>query len=367
MSSSTCNTTTCAPCSPYDNCGCLNPTTFDCITGPPECESLGITADMTGTQALTAACESIDAIVAAQGKVVIDSNDTCPPRYIWDILEEGLNISFTRTGSGCDQKIVVNAVEGGTPIDIYAKISANDTTSGYLYDKISGGTFIAKSILNAGANEVLKLEIVPSALISTDSGNQLTLGIDGKLKTAYSVPDGSETKVVQGTGTTVSGTGTIANPYVVSINPSISVARPCFDGVWRGVTIVPTGNANVVFVSGSPQYRYRFDGTLEFRGSITHTVAFGPYSTANRKFTFTMGNIPTTCLSLAEQIGTADIKGINYIDQPQAGVDQIVQQYGYVIRKSAQNIILEFQSSFTNATSKTVVVNFDGVVSHPQI
>jgi hypothetical protein len=79
-----------------------------------------------------------------------------------------------------------------------------------------------------------------------------------------------------------------------------------------------------------------------------------------------MGNIPTTCLTLAEQIGTADLKGINYIDAPQAG-DQITQQYGYIIRKSANNILLELQSAFIGATSKTVVVNFDGAVSHPQI
>lgn len=80
-----------------------------------------------------------------------------------------------------------------------------------------------------------------------------------------------------------------------------------------------------------------------------------------------MGNIPITCLTAGEQAGTADLKGITYIDVPQASADQITQQYGYIIRKSSQNYILEFQSSFTGATTKTIVVNFEGTVVHPSI
>lgn len=364
---STCDTTTCSPCAPYDNCGCLNPTTFDCVTKPGTCAALGITDDMTGRQAIAAACTAFSDLNAASGKVLIDANDTCSPRYLFDIFEAGLNISLSQSGSGCDKKIVINAVEGGVPIDINVKVSANDSVSGYLYDKINSGSYIAKSILNAGLDEVLKLDVVPSTLISSDSGNQLSIGADGKLKTSYTAPDGSETKLVYGTGIVITGLGTISDPYVISTNPSIQVARGCFDGTWRTITLVGSGNANVVYAAGAPQYRYRYDGSIEFRGSVTYNVSFGAYSTVNRKFTVPMGNIPTTCVSLAEQIGTADLKGITYIDQPQIGSDQIVQQYGYIIRKSAQNLMLEFQSSFTNATAKTVVVNFDGAISHPQI
>jgi hypothetical protein len=172
---------------------------------------------------------------------------------------------------------------------------------------------------------------------------------------------------VEGVGVIVSGSGTLADPYVISTNPSIQVVRACFDSVWRPVTLIATGNPNVTYVSGSPQYRYRYDGTVEFRGSATYTVDFGAYSTSGRKYTITMGNIPTTCLSLGEQAGVKDLKSINYIDVPQASADQIVQQYGYIIRKSAQNMILEFQSSFTGSTSKSIVVNFEGCVIHPLI
>lgn len=363
---STCDTTTCSPCTPYDNCGCLNPTQFKCVDTPGTCEALGITNDMQGEQVIAAMCSAFETAQDNSGKVLIDANDACPG-YLWDQLGEGTNISFTQVGTGCDKKLYIHAVEGGVPVDINAKVSANDVVTGYLYDKIDGGTFITKTIVDPGADEKLRLQIVPTTLISSDAGNQLTIGADGKLKTSYTAPDGSETKIVSGVGVNVTGTGTLGNPYVISTNASISAARACFDGVWRLVALSATGNPNVVYVSGNPQYRYRFDGTLEFRGSVTYNVAFGAYSSANRKFTFTAGTVPTICLTLGEQVGTADLKGINYIDIPQAGADQIVQQYGYIIRKSANSLILELQSSFTNATSKTIVVNFEGAVSHPQI
>jgi hypothetical protein len=360
------NNCTCEnPC--YDNCGCLNPTTFECVTSPGECEALGITDDMTGTEVIEQICTEVELIQEAQGKVLIDANDTCP-EYLWDKLEEGVNISFTQTGTGCDRKLVINAVEGGTPPDVNVQVSADDTTTGYLYDKVDGGTYITKSILNSGGNEQLRLQVVPSTLVSADSGNQLTLGSDGKLKTLYSEPDGSETIITAGTGIQLSGAGTVADPYVLATNASIQVVRSCFDNVWRDVTLVASSNPNVVYVSGSPRYRYRFDGSIEFKGSATYTVDFGAYSTGNRKYTITIGNIPTTCVTLSEQAGTADLKSINYIDTPQASADQITQMYGYIIRKATQNIIVEFQSSFSaSSTSKTIVVNFEGVISHPTL
>lgn len=357
----------CTPCSPYDNCGCTNPTTFGCTTYTGtslECTEIQNGED--GDTVLGKIEEKICDLQENQGKVLIDGDDTCP-EFLFDKLAEGTNISFQITGEGCDRVLTIHAVEGGDPVDVNVQVTSNDTTSGYLYDKIDGGTYLTKSVLNASGNEKLRLQLVPSTLISTDSGNQLTLGGDGKLKTLYNAPDGSETIVTEGTGVTVSGSGTLGDPYIISTNPSIQIARACFDGVWRAITLVATGNPSVTYISGGPQYRYRYDGTIEFRGSATYTVAFGAYSTSNRKFTITAGSIPTTCLTAAELTGTADLKNINYIDVPQASADQITQQYGYIIRKSVNSLILEFQSSFSSSTSKTIVVNFEGCVIHPQI
>lgn len=364
--SSICDTTTCSPCDPYDNCGCVNPTTFECVTVPGVCEAAGITDDMNGKQVVEALCTTIEDIQTNEGKVLIDGDDTCPG-YLFPKLEEGLNITLTQTGTGCNRKIVINASEGGVPVDVNAKVTTNDTTSGYLNDKIATGDFLTKNILSPAGNEKLEIDVVPATLISTDAGNQLTLGVDGKFKTLYSAPDGSETKILQGGGVTVTGQGTTLDPYIVSTNPSIVATRACFDGIWRAITLVATGNPDVIYLSGTPQYRYRFDGSIEFKGAITFQVNFSDYTLSNRKFNITMGNIPSTCLTLGEQAGLIDLKSINYIDPPQVGVDQLTQIYGYIIRKSTQNIQLEFQSSFLGATTKTIVVNFDGAVHHPNI
>lgn len=358
-----CNTD---PCEQYEDCGCLNPTTTGCVTQETAIECLDIEAGEDLASGLTKIGDKICALEEDKGKVLINGDDTCP-EYLFDKLAEGTNISFQISGTGCDRVLTIHAVEGGVPVDVNVSVTENDTTTGYLDEKIETGTYLTKQILNPAGDEQLEIDLVPATLISADAGNQLVLGTDGALKTLYVAPDGSETKLIEGVGVEISGTGTLADPYILSTNPSIQVSRPCFDGVWRTITLVATGNPNVVYASGTPEYRYRFDGTLEFRGAITFTVAFGAYSTANRKYTVTIGNIPTTCLTLGEQAGVMDLKSINYIDIPQAGADQYTQLYGYVIRKSAQNILLEFQSSFIGSTSKSIVVNFEGAVQHPLI
>lgn len=349
-------TNPCDPCSQHDDCGCVNPNTFGCTTySGTHLPCLDVDNAENGDDIL----KKIDDKICEIGKVLVDGDDICP-KYLIDKLEAGLDITLTRTGTGCDEKIRIDAVQGGVPIDINVKVSAADTTSGYLWDKIKTGIYLSKTKENPGGNEDIKLDVVPVTLLSTDVNNPLYIGTDGGLMSTCIAPDGSETKVIAGTGVQVSGTGTLVDPYIVSTNPSIQVARACFDAVWRPITLVPTGNANVVYLSGAPEYRYRFDGTLEFRGSISFSVAFSANTAANRKFTITMGNIPTTCLTLTEQAGTADLKAITYIES-------VGQMYNYIIRKSTQNILLEFQSSFISATSKTIVVNFDGAVSHPNI
>lgn len=350
------DTNPCDPCSQYDNCGCPNPNTFGCTTySGTHLSCLDVDNAEDGDSILA----KIDAKVCEIGKVLVDASDVCP-KYLFEKLEAGLNITLTVVGSGCDEVIRIDAVDGGVPIDINAKVSAADTTTGYLYDKLKTGTYLSKVIENPAANEDILFDVVPVTLLSTDVNNPLYIGTDGGLMSTCIAPDGSETKIIEGTGVTVSGTGTTVDPYIISTNPSIQVVRACFDSVWRDITLVPTGNANVVYLSGIPQYRYRFDGTIEFRGSISFSVAFAANTSSNRKYTITMGNIPTTCVTLVEQAGTSDLKSITYIES-------VGQMYNYIIRKSTQNILLEFQSSFSAATSKTIVVNFDGSVSHPNI
>lgn len=314
------------PC--YDNCGCLNPTTFECITKPGAHSNLGIINSMTGTQVLYQIESTIE-----------------------QIKENIQTIGYSGySGTGSDTK---------------TSISSNDLTTGFLNDKTQNGIFVKKTIVNSGAAEKLKWDITLSDLISADVDNTLTLGGDSKLK--IGAPVDNKTYITEGNGIDITGTGTLLDPKVITSTATIQIARNCFDGIWRNISLAATGNANVVYIAGAPKYRYRYDGTIEFKGNITYTVAFGAYSTGDRKQSAAVGPLATTCVTLVEQNGQTDLKGINYIDTPQVSADQIVQQYGYIIKKNAQNITIDFQSSFTNSTSKTIVVTFDGVVSHPNI
>lgn len=314
------------PC--YDNCGCINPTTFECVTKPGVYSYISVTNNMNGQQVISAINDAIGELSAAIGAITDPVDNTN---------------------------------------DIYSKVSDNDSTTGYLDTKLEVGPYLAKTILSPGGNEKLRFNVIPGNLISANSGNLLSLGSDGKFNVQIPEPDGTETKIVEGSGVTVTGTGSASDAYVISINPSITAARSCFTGVWQDITLVTVSNSNVTYVSGAPKYRIRYDGTIEFKGNATYTVDFGAYSTGNRKQLATIGNLATSCITLTEHAGVSDLKGINYIDVPQVSADQIVQQYGYIIRKSVQNIIIEFQSSFTASTTKTIVVSFDGVVSHPNI
>lgn len=306
------------PC--YKDCGCPNPTTWQCVTHPGIHQAIGVTDSMTGPEVLASIATTVDNLVVG-----------IPP-------------------SGNDK---------------FVKITATDTSADYLNNKLIVLAPLVKTVLAAGSNEKIRLSLSAQGLISADSGNLVQAGTDGKLR-VLSANDPADIQVSAGSGVTVTGSGPASDPFVVSINPSISVARPCFDGVWRNMTVPVLSHAQVTHTGGTPQFRYRYDGTLEFRGSATYTVAFGAYTTANRKFTVTVASVPTTCVTAGEQTGTSDLKGINYIDPSGAG-DQITQMYGYIIRKNAQNFIIEFQSSFIATTTKTIVVNFEGVVVYPNI
>lgn len=311
-----CNVCDPNPC--YQDCGCTTSVTWECITNPGIHETLGVVDTMTGKEVLAAIATTIDNIVAG----VPSAGD-----------------------------------------DKYARVSSTDTASDYLNTKLLVASPLTKTVINAGFDERIRFGISISGLISSDTGNEIEVGTDGKLRVlATSTP--ADIVVVGGSGVTVTGSGPAADPYIVSVNPTIEVARNCFDGIWRAMTLVPTGNANVVYNGGTPQYRYRYDGTVEFRGQASYTVAFRAYTTANRKFVIPMGNIPTTCLTAGEQTGAADLKGITYVDVPGVG-DQITQMYGYTIRKNNQNYLLEFSSAYIAGASKSIVVNFEGVVFHP--
>ena len=82
------------------------------------------------------------------------------------------------------------------------------------------------------------------------SGTNTTVAGNGSIATPYSVnvafptpPDGSETKIVAGTNTTVTGSGTTASPYVV--NSTDTVADGSETKVVAGTNVSVSGNGTI--------------------------------------------------------------------------------------------------------------------------
>lgn len=101
-------------------------------------------------------------------------------------------------------------LEGATPPDELAAVSANDTTPGYLLDKTSAGAGINLNELNDGADEDLEIEV--------DFGDGASQAVEG---TNTRVPTQDENDALQGTD----GSPSNANRYVTDSDPRNSDAR----------------------------------------------------------------------------------------------------------------------------------------------
>jgi hypothetical protein len=361
-----CAQPTCDACNPtpcYQNCGCLNPTDWECVNNPGTQDSIGVTNSNNGLEVLVKIEDAIQDLKDLSGTVKISDSDDCPD-FLFDKLQPGTNIAITQTGTGCARRLVITGGVGigAAAADVYAKVSATDTTTDYLTNKFNNGTYVQKTIISPAGNEKIKFDVVPSTLISTDSGNQLSLGTDGKFKTLYTAPDGTETKIVGGAGVTVTGLGSIASPYVISTNPSIQAANPAFTGVWQNLTLTNSGVSGVSVVSQNVKFRVRFDGSIEFKGNITFTVVFpgsgnGIISVPNSATLPALVGITPTSLSRV-----ADLKQVTYQD-PTGTVNTDDRHFSYLIRKGGGNISFVFDSSFSQ--TKTLVVCFDSTIYHP--
>ncbi len=310
------------PC--YDNCGCLNPTTFECITVP----GLGlnyvpITNSMNGKQVLAAINAAIGDLQASVADIVAPISNSS---------------------------------------DIKVKVSSNDTLTGYLGSKIGEGSHIKINTLNPSGNEILRIAVTPNTLISADAGNSLSLGTDQRLKVVVPTPDNGN--LVNGANITITGVGSLANPYIISSPNVLAPIRPCFDGIWRVLPLNSLTNPGITYIAGIPKYRIRHDGTIEIKGTITYSVAFGAYNSLTYRLADSIATLPSTCLTLTEQAGAADLKSIFTTTDPTGTHPEFSS---YKIQKGSNGIRIEFGSGFKTGKTITMVVSFDGVMIHPNI
>jgi hypothetical protein len=372
-----CHEPTCNECNPvnpcYDNCGCLNPTTFDCVTNfKQNYPHIPLNVNQTGSDLLTQLNTTINGLKENQFKVKSDDADTCPDS-LFDKLEAAGDVSFSIVGTGCNRKLRINSTASGNPVDQNVKVSGTDTTANFLGAKIVDGTYVKKTTLNGGGNEQLRFDITVSDLISGDSGNQLTQGVDGKLKTSFSAPDGSETKVTiaQNQGLTISGTGTLANPYVIGTYGNNFPTRTYFDGAWRNLTFTNASASNITVSSQSVQFRYRGDGSIEFRGSVTYSVQFD--GTTGNKRIINGASFPlngNNNVSSAEVNRVVNLKNYMTFDVPTT-IPSTPNITGYNVNMLAaapnQNANIQLEFMHNTAATKSIVITMDGAIYHPNI
>jgi hypothetical protein len=353
------------PC--YDNCGCLNPTTFECVTKPGNYHHIKVTNDMNGRQVISSIDNKVAELEDISGKVLIDDQDFCPSNLI-NKIKAGQNISITQVGDGCDKRLLITAGTGIGPagVDVNVKVTANDTTSSFLNNKVEVGPLLSKSVIGGIGNQRLRIETAPLInYLSSDSGNALTLGSDGKIKTTYTAPNGSETKIQTPSvgALQITGTGTNADPYVIIANPAIFPIRNSFDNTWKKLPLVSGGGVTIQDSPGA-YFRYRFDGSVEFKGRVTANVTFPATASsvsADSLFTFLTGG--TNPIASAAEISRSSIlKSISSYN----GVGLSI----YNIKVESGKLGIRF--IYTGPTASTVttrdfIVDFDSAVYHLDI
>jgi hypothetical protein len=120
---------------------------------------LNISTGNTLTDALGSINLGVCSLQLISGLVKSDPADTVPAT-LQEKLKAGANIVLTQVGSGSSRQIQIDAIEGGgSVVDEQVKVSATDTTTGYLFDKLTTSDCITWVRTNSGLNEKLQAVI----------------------------------------------------------------------------------------------------------------------------------------------------------------------------------------------------------------
>ena len=102
-------------------------------------------------------------------------------------------------------------------------------------ENVGTGSQLYKGDSLLGKKQIRTVKSLDSALIVTETVDEIQLDLN---LPAIIPPDGTETKLVSGTNTTVAGNGSIATPY------SVNVAFPTFKTI-ENQSIIGTGNIDL--------------------------------------------------------------------------------------------------------------------------
>ena len=252
-------------------------------------------ANVTITQSHTGYDEKVS-IASSDETVKVSSNDTTEG-YLATKLIEGSDIDFVETSDGSNETLVANFklvrsatapasptigmlwqdtsvngdLVGATTTDEKAKVSANDTTSGYLNGKLVAGTNITLTEGSDGSNETLTIASTASAADEKAkvSANDTTAGyLNGKLVAGTSITLTEGTDGGNEILTIASTAGaSFATNFSVYANATTSVETAKYTKVSLDTT---TKDTNTEWVVADTEWVCKADGTYIVNACIMY-------------------------------------------------------------------------------------------------
>jgi len=224
--------------------------------------------------------------------------------------------------SGIDSAL---AAATGTKV----KVSATDTTSGYLDESLTAGAGLSKSITNPAGNEVLDLAVNVDGStieINADALSLKALGITNSHVSASAAIvesklalDFSTSSLNTAIGTKISSSEKGANNGVATLDAGGKVpvsqlpnSVMTFEGVWDASTNTPTLADNANGANAGMVYLVSVAGTQNL-GSGSQTFAVGDWVVANSSNVWQKSVNSNAVVSVNSQTGVVTINAINQL------------------------------------------------------
>jgi len=299
-----------------NNCGGCTQVTHICNQCPPtepcDCPILDFSTDCSTFKGDDIECDSI--VVVAKNTILSDAlaNIVSWSCTKFSAVENFFRIINTGTGSEIFSGInllgekKLRKINSSSPIitvtqntddislgidstSLDSFIEANQKT--YSVSNLGTGAQVYKDstvVSNNTQFNVRKIKSSNSSVIVTEGTNDIDITV-----AAGVIPDGSETKVTAGTNVTVTGTGTIATPYIInstdtnttySAGTALSLVGTTFNNTAPDQTVVLTQGGATTITGTYPNFTI----------SSTNTIADGSETKINSGATTSVSGVGTT-------------------------------------------------------------------------
>ena len=241
----------------------------------------------------------------------------CPPTEPCDCAVKDLSTDcsvFTGDSIECDSVVVVakNTILSDALANIVSwsctKFSAVENF--FRIINTGNGVNIFSGVSLLGEKKLRRLKSTNGSVIITQGTDDIDFSVPAGV-----IPDGTETKIVNGTNTTVTGTGTIATPYVInstdtnttySAGTAISLVGTTFNNTAPDQTVVLTQGGATTITGTYPNFTI----------SSTNTIADGSETklTAGTNITITgNGTIATPYVISSVDTNTTYLAGAGLV------------------------------------------------------